>query len=121
MVYGLMSCGKSAISYTCPRRGSGLGGNEKFAFHTMLANSLAVTVAEAASKRFQPDLNLEQKAKRCERTGVSVAKRLALVQAYIWAKHEEEGEICELHSPVELSRQFSTERLVRSSAMRGIS
>ena len=61
----------------------------KIAFHHMLANSLADVVAEEAAKRLLPDLNLEQKAKRAERVGVSVAKRLALVQADTWAKHEE--------------------------------
>ena len=58
----------------------------KIAFHHMLANSLAGAVAEEAAKRLLPDLNLERKAKWAERVGVGVAKRLALVQADIWAK-----------------------------------
>ena len=51
----------------------------KIAFHHMLANSLADVVAEEAAKRLLPDLNLEREAKRAERIGVGVAKRLALV------------------------------------------
>ena len=38
----------------------------------------------------------KHKAKRAERIGVGVAKRLALVQAVIWAKRTEAGDICEL-------------------------
>ena len=49
------------------------------AFHHMLANSLADVL---------PYMNLEQKAKK-ERTGVSVAKMLALVQADVRAKNAE--------------------------------
>ena len=62
----------------------------------MLANSLADVVAEEAAKRLLPDLNLERKAKWAERVGVGVAKRLALVQADIWAKRSEAGDIYEL-------------------------
>ena len=68
----------------------------KIAFHHMLANSLADVVAEEAAKRLLPDLNLERKAKWAERVGFGVAKRLALVQADIWAKRSEAGDICEL-------------------------
>ena len=68
----------------------------KIAFHHMLANSLADVVAEEAAKRLLPDLNLERKAKRAERVGVGVAKRLALVEADIWAKRSEAGDIYEL-------------------------
>ena len=68
----------------------------KIAFHHMLANSLAGAVAEEAAKRLLPDLNLERKAKWAERVGVGVAKRLALVQADIWAKRSEAGDIYEL-------------------------
>ena len=53
----------------------------------MLANSLADVVAEEAAKRLLPDLNLERKAKRAERIGVGVAKRLALV----WKKQHARG------------------------------
>ena len=49
----------------------------------MLANSLADVVADEAAKRLLPDLNLERKAKKAERIGIGVAKRLALVQADI--------------------------------------
>ena len=70
--------------------------NNKIAFHHMLANSLADVVAEEAAKRLQPDLNLERKAKWAERVGIGVAKRLALVQADIWAKRSEAGDIYEL-------------------------
>ena len=59
----------------------------------MLANSLADVVAEKAATRLLPDMNLEQKAKWAERTGVSEAKRLALVQADIWTKRDEAGHI----------------------------
>ena len=47
----------------------------KMAFHHMLANSLADLVAEETAKRLLPDMNSEQKSKRTELTGVSVAKR----------------------------------------------
>ena len=56
----------------------------RIAFHHMLA------------RRLLPDLNLERKAKWAERVGVGVAKRLALVQADIWAKRSEAGDIYEL-------------------------
>ena len=36
----------------------------------MLANSLAVVVAEEAARRLLPDLNLERKAKWAERVGI---------------------------------------------------
>ena len=68
----------------------------RIAFHHMLAKSLEDVVAEEAAKRLLPDLNLERKAKWAERVGVGVAKRLALVQADIWAKRNEAGDICEL-------------------------
>ena len=68
----------------------------KIAFHHMLAHSLADVVAEEAAKRLLPDLNLERKAKWAERVGIGVAKRLALVQADIWAKRREAGDIYEL-------------------------
>ena len=68
----------------------------KIAFHHLLANSLADVVAEEAAKRLLPDLNLERKAKKAERIGVGVAKRLALVQADMWAKRNEAGDINEL-------------------------
>ena len=61
----------------------------------MLANSLADVVAEEAAKRLLPDLNLERNAKKAERIGIGVAKRLALVQADIWAKRGA-GDIYEL-------------------------
>ena len=62
----------------------------------MLANSLADVVAEEAAERLLPDLNLERKAKKAERIGIGVAKRLALVQADIWAKRGAAGDIYEL-------------------------
>ena len=68
----------------------------KIAFHHMLANSVADVVAEEAAKRLLPDMNLECKAQHAERIGVSVAKRLALVQAEICAKRGEAGDIYEL-------------------------
>ena len=68
----------------------------KIAFHHMLANSLADMVAEEATKRLLPDLNLERKANWAARVGIGLAKRLALVQADIWAKRSEVGDIYEL-------------------------
>ena len=59
----------------------------------MLANYLADVVADEASKRLVADLNREERAKRCEQTGTNVAKRLALVQADVRAKHEEAGDV----------------------------
>ena len=70
--------------------------HNKIAFHHMLANSLADVVAEEAAKRLLPDLTLERKAKWAERVGVGVAERLAFVQADIWAKRSEAGDIYEL-------------------------
>ena len=58
----------------------------KIGFHHMLANSLA----DVVSKRLLPDLNLERKANKAERIGIGVAKRLALVQADIWANRDAE-------------------------------
>ena len=68
----------------------------KIGFHHRLANSVADVVAEEAAKRLLPDLNLERKAKKAERIGIGVAKRLALVQADIWAKRGAAGDIYEL-------------------------
>ena len=68
----------------------------------MLANSLADVVAEEAAKRLLPDADLERKAKKTERIGVCVAKRLSLVQADIWAKHCEAGVIYELDPLLEV-------------------
>ena len=62
----------------------------------MLANSLADVVAEEAAKRLPLDVNLERKAKKAERIGIGVAKRLALIQADIWAKRGATGDIYEL-------------------------
>ena len=50
----------------------------KIDFHHMLVNSLTDVVVEEAAKRLLPDVNLERKAKKAERIGVGVAKRLAL-------------------------------------------
>ena len=88
----------------------------------MLANCLADVVAEEAAKRLLPDMNSEKKAMRTERIDVSVAKRLALVQADIWAKHEEAGDIYELDellAPTEASALSSLEKLVGEIANTG--
>ena len=53
-------------------------------------------MAEEAAKRLLHDLTLERKAKKAERIGVGVAKRLALVQADTWANRSEAGDIHEL-------------------------
>ena len=68
----------------------------KIGFHRMRANSLADVVAEEAAKRLLPDLNLDREAKKAERIGIGVAKRLALVQADIWAKRGAAADIYEL-------------------------
>ena len=81
----------------------------------MLANSLADVVAEEAAKRLLPDVNLERKAKKAERIGVDVAKRLSLVQADIWAKHCEAADIYELDPLLEVEEactRSAVERLV---------
>ena len=62
----------------------------------MLANSLADVVAEEAAQRLLPDLNLERKAEQAERIGTGVGKRLALLQAGVWAKRGAAGDIYEL-------------------------
>ena len=51
---------------------------------------------------FVTDMNLERKAKKAERIGVGVAKRLALVQADILAKRGEAGDIHELDPLLEV-------------------
>ena len=68
----------------------------KIGLHHMLANSLEDVVAEEGAKHLLPDLKLERKAKKAERVGIGVAKRLALVQADIWAKRGAAGDIYEL-------------------------
>ena len=68
---------------------------------------MADVVAEEAAKRLLPDLNLERKAKWAERVGVGVTKRLALVQADIWAKRSEAGDIYEL-DPLPLVTYFAS-------------
>ena len=87
----------------------------RIAFHHMLANSLADVVAEESAKRLSPDMNLEQKAKWAEHTEVSVAKRLDLVQADIWTKRDEAGDIYELDGllePTEVSTLSFSENKV---------
>ena len=69
---------------------------KKIAFHHLLANSLADVAAEKAAMRVLPDMKA-----RTERTGVGVAKRLALVQADIWAMLDEAGDIYELDELLE--------------------
>ena len=89
----------------------------------MLVNSVADVVAEEAAKRLLPDKNLEEKANRAERTGVSVAKRLAPVQADIRVKREEAGdnhELDEMLEPAEVSTLSSCEKLVGEIANTGL-
>ena len=57
---------------------------------------MADTVAEEAAKRIKPDLNHIKSANRCDCLGYCVAKRLALIQADIWASKDLAGEIYEL-------------------------
>ena len=47
-----------------------------------------------AAKRLLPDMNLERKAKKAERSGVGVAKRLALVQADTAGSGGSEHKVC---------------------------
>ena len=85
----------------------------------MLANSLAVVVAEEAAKRLLLDMNLEHRPKRADRRGFFVAKCLALVQADTWAKREVEGDIYkldELREPAQVSTLSSLEKLVGETA-----
>ena len=53
-----------------------------------------MVVDEVATRRL-PELNLEWQAKACEKLGTGIVKRLALVQADIWATRDQAGEICE--------------------------
>ena len=88
----------------------------------MLANSLAVVVAEEAAKRLLIDMNLEHRPKRAERTGFLVAKSLALVQADTWAKREVARDIYELDElldSAEVSTLSSLEKLVGEIANTG--
>ena len=94
----------------------------KMGFHHTLASSLADVVAEEAAKRMLPDLNLERKAKKAERVGIGVAKRLALVQADIWAKRGAAGDIYELEPLVvaeETSTRSAIEKVVDELAQQG--
>ena len=77
----------------------------------MLANSLADVVAEEAARRLLPDLNLERKATQAERVGIGVAKRLALVQADMWAKRGAAGDIYELE-PLVVAEEMSTRSVI---------
>ena len=94
----------------------------KIDFHHTLANTLADVVAEEAAERLQPDMNLERKPERAERIGVGMAKRLALVQADIWAKRGEAGDIYELDPQLEeeeVCARSACERLVDELAHQG--
>ena len=69
-------------------------------------------MAEEAATRLLRDINLEQKSKWAERTGVSVEKRLDLLQADIWTKRDEAGHILKLDGllePTEVSTLSSFE------------
>ena len=101
--------------------GPSVSTQNKIGFHHMLANSLADVVAEEAAKRLLPDLNLERKAKKAERIGIGVAKRLALVQADIWAKRGAAGDIYELDPLVvaeETCTRSAIEKMVDELAVR---
>ena len=94
----------------------------KIGFHRMRANSLADVVAEEAAKRLLPDLNVDRKAIKAERIGIGVPKRLALVQADIWAKRGAAADIYELEPllTVEETRTRSaTGKLVDALAQQG--
>ena len=88
---------------------------DQIVLHHMLADSLANVVAEEAAKCLLLDVNLEHRPRRAERTIFFVTKRLALVQADIWAKREVAGDIYELDEwlePAEVSTLSSLEKLV---------
>ena len=88
----------------------------------MLANTSADVVAEEAAERLLPDLNPERKAKKAERIGIGVAKRLALVQADIWAKRGAAGDIYELEPLVvaeETCTRSAIEKVVDDQAQQG--
>ena len=56
-------------------------------------------MAEEAARRLLPDMNPERKAPNAECVGLCAAKRLAPVQADIWAERGEAGDIYELDPP----------------------
>ena len=85
----------------------------KIGFHHMLANSFADVVAEEAAERLLPDLNLERKAKKAELFGIGVARRLALVQADIWAKRCAAGDIYELE-PLVVAEETCTRSAIET-------
>ena len=87
------------------------------AFTTCL-QTLWQIVAEEAAKRLLPDLNLEREAKKAERVGIGVAKRLARVQADIWAKRGAAGDIYELEPLVTRTRS-AIGKLVDELAQQG--
>ena len=94
----------------------------KIGLHHMLANSLADVVAEEAAKRLLPGLNLERKAKWAERIGMGVAKRLALVQADMWAKRGAAGDTYDVEPLVvaeESCTRSAIENLVDELAQQG--
>ena len=75
-----------------------------------------------AAKRLLSDLNLERKAKKAERIGIGVSKRLALVQADIWAKRGAAGDIYELEPLVAVEdtcTRFAIGKLVDELAQQG--
>jgi hypothetical protein len=69
---------------------------KRIRFDHLIGNTLADEVAGAAVERCKPDLNKISKARRCERHGFLIAKRLALVQADAWEKRAAAGDIFEM-------------------------
>ena len=69
-----------------------------------------------------PDLNVERKAKKAERIGIGVTKRLALEQADIWEKRGAAGDIYELEPLVaaeEACKRSAIGKLVDELAQQG--
>ena len=69
--------------------------NQKIAFDDLVGNSLADEAAEQVAKLIQPDLNIQNKAKRNGSLGFNVAKRIAIIQAEIWNGNDPTDRILE--------------------------
>ena len=70
--------------------------NRDIRFDHLVGNALADEVAGAAAEKFKPNMNQLSKAKWSEILGFTVAKRLAIIQADIWANKSQDDYIYEL-------------------------
>ncbi len=87
-----------------------------------MGNTLADEVAEAAAKRVQPDMNSLKSVKGCEYMGCTVAERIAIIQAEVWAREAELGAIYELDFLAEVDntpQSAVTAKLVGDMAQSG--